>query len=124
MNISSDKEQKVWAVYDAGQLHAVELTEAKARARRNLMPHADKVKVEAILLSSATLPTAITALLDAYAEERRLRKAIKDEMTEEGARGNLWQNDKCRAWPAYEKIVADIPALIDVAVSQYVKEKT
>lgn len=90
---------RMWAVYDADRLYAVELTEAKARARRNLMSHADKVTIEAVFLSSATLTISDVEFLEKGVREVSQRACKRHDDAGAGAQRRLRHADPISVLP-------------------------
>ena len=51
------------------------------------------------------------ALQGNYRDIQRHRRAIQTEMHERGARGEIWSNGRCQAWPAYQEAISRFNAL-------------
>lgn len=52
--------------------------------------------------------TVLDRLRAAKAEHDRQRQLVIDEMNERGSQGQLWRNDKCKAWPDYERALTNL----------------
>jgi hypothetical protein len=53
----------------------------------------------------------IEQLRMARAETEKQSKLVTDEMKERGAKGELWQNKLCKAWPDYERAEMEFATL-------------